>query len=656
MKLSIIIVNYNVKHFLDQCLTSVRRAITKIDADVWVVDNNSVDGSVRMVRDKFPEVKLIANKDNAGFSRANNQAIKASEGEYVLLLNPDTVVEDDTFSKIIAFMDAHPGAGGLGVKMIDGKGNFLPESKRGLPTPDVAFYKIFGLSKFFPRSKRFGKYHLGYLDKDSIHEVDILSGAFMFMRRETLNKTGLLDEDFFMYGEDIDLSYRIIKAGYKNYYFPETRIIHYKGESTKKSSVNYVFVFYNAMVIFARKHFSQKNARMFSFLINMAIWLRASVAILSRFFKKALLPMLDIIMIFAGIFFIKEYWEAKVIFPEGGNYPLEYTTIAIPAYILIWLFSVYLSGGYDKPIRLIKIFQGIVVGTLFILVVYALLSESYRFSRAIIILGAVWALIAMTATRLLLSLTGIKTYRLGEETKNRRFIIAGQREEAERVAELLHKTWLAPAFVGLVSIKNNSDKDDSFIGTIDQLHEIIPVYKISEVIFCSKNLPHQVIIDKMSELQDLRCDFKIAPEDSLSIIGSNSINTSGDLYTIDINSISSPRNKRNKRFLDITASLSLLILLPLNIFIVKNPTGLIRNIFSVLFGRRSWVGYNTNDPAELDKLPNIKKGILNPEDAFTRKRLNKDITGKLDLIYARDYNFTTDINIILRAYRRLGRK
>ena len=157
MKLSIVIVNYNVKHFLDQCLTSVRRAIAGIDADVWVVDNNSVDGSLKMLREKFPEVELIANKENVGFSRANNQAIRKSKGEYVLLLNPDTVVEDDTFTKIIRFMDEHPDAGGLGVKMIDGKGNFLPESKRGLPTPDVAFYKIFGLSRFFPRSKTFGK-------------------------------------------------------------------------------------------------------------------------------------------------------------------------------------------------------------------------------------------------------------------------------------------------------------------------------------------------------------------------------------------------------------------------------------------------------------------------------------------------------------------
>ncbi|MBK6837941.1 MAG: glycosyltransferase family 2 protein [Bacteroidetes bacterium] len=263
MKLSVVIVNYNVKYFLEQCLHSVQKAAGGIETEIWVVDNNSVDGSVEMVREKFPSVKIIANTDNKGFSKANNQAIHLSTGDYVLLLNPDTVVEEDTFRKMLQFMDAHPDAGGLGVKMIDGTGKFLPESKRGLPTPTVAFYKIFGLSALFPKSKTFGKYHLGYLDQNAINPVDVLAGAFMLIRKDVLQKIGLLDEDFFMYGEDIDLSYRITKAGYKNYYFPDARIIHYKGESTKKSSVNYVFVFYNAMIIFAKKHFSKSNASLF---------------------------------------------------------------------------------------------------------------------------------------------------------------------------------------------------------------------------------------------------------------------------------------------------------------------------------------------------------------------------------------------------------
>jgi len=272
MKLSVIIVNYNVKYFLEQCLHSVIKATQNVSSEVFVVDNNSVDGSCAMVQEKFPQVKLIANKQNTGFSKANNQAIRISQGEYVLLLNPDTVVEEDTFSKVVDFMDSHADAGGLGVKMIDGKGVFLPESKRGLPTPIVAFYKIFGFSSLFPKSKIFSKYHLGYLNNDETNEIEVLAGAFMLMRKSTLDKVGLLDEDYFMYGEDIDLSYRITLGGYKNYYYPETTIIHYKGESTKKGSINYVKVFYNAMIIFASKHFSAGNARLFSFVINFAIY------------------------------------------------------------------------------------------------------------------------------------------------------------------------------------------------------------------------------------------------------------------------------------------------------------------------------------------------------------------------------------------------
>ncbi|NQU84806.1 MAG: glycosyltransferase family 2 protein, partial [Mariniphaga sp.] len=264
MKLSVVIVSYNVKYFLEQCLHSVQKAIKNIPAEIFVVDNNSVDGSCNLVKEKFPDVILIENKENFGFSYANNQAIKISEGEFVLLLNPDTVVEENTFEEVLAFMEKTPDAGGLGVKMIDGKGNFLPESKRGLPSPWVAFYKIFGISKLFPKSKKFGKYHLSYLDENKTSEVDVLAGAFMLLRKTALDKTGLLDESFFMYGEDIDLSYRLTQAGYKNYYFPDTTIIHYKGESTKKSSVNYVRVFYNATIIFANKHFSGGKAKAFS--------------------------------------------------------------------------------------------------------------------------------------------------------------------------------------------------------------------------------------------------------------------------------------------------------------------------------------------------------------------------------------------------------
>ena len=283
MKLSVIIVNYNVRDFLFQCLSSVLKS--SIETEIFVVDNNSPDDSCRMLKKHFPQVRLIENKENVGFSTANNQAIKQSTGEYVLLLNPDTVIGEKTLENVCHFMDKTADAGGLGVKMINKEGVFLPESKRSLPTAWISFCKITGLTKLFPKSKIFGKYSLLFLDENKMHKVEVLAGAFMLLRRKALDKVGLLDEQFFMYGEDIDLSYRLTLGGYKNYYLPE-KIIHYKGESTAKDSLRYVKVFYESMQIFYRKH--QKTNIIFSFFVETSIWFRASLAVLARLLKKIL--------------------------------------------------------------------------------------------------------------------------------------------------------------------------------------------------------------------------------------------------------------------------------------------------------------------------------------------------------------------------------
>lgn len=653
MKLSVVIVNYNVKYFLEQCLHSVEAAIKGIDAEVFVVDNNSVDGSAEMVREKFPAVKLIANTVNTGFSVANNQAIKVASGEYILLLNPDTVVELDTFSKSVEFMDAHPDAGGLGIKMVDGSGRFLPESKRGLPTPAVAFYKIFGLSALFPKSKIFGQYHLGYLDNEKTHVVDVLAGAYMMLRGETLKKTGLLDETFFMYGEDIDLSYRITKSGYKNYYFPGARIIHYKGESTKKSSINYVFVFYNAMVIFARKHFSQKNARLFSFLIHIAIYLRAGISILHRLLNKVLLPLADAAVIYSGSLLIVDYWESNVTYTFGGHYPPQFLFGLLPGYVLIWLFSVLLAGGYDKPLSLRKIFTGIFAGTIAILVFYALLPAGFRFSRAIIILSGIWGIASVTGIRLLLHFAGFRSYRLGLNP-NRRFAIIGNKDESERVADILRKGLVNAGFIGLVNTENSKNNTEGFIGSLPNISDIINIYKIDEVIFCAKDIPASQIIDTMSQLSKLQVEFKIVPPESLSIIGSNSISTTGDLYVIEINSITRVNNLRNKRLLDVVLSFLLLAFSPLLFIFMKRPHGFIWNILRVLSGNRTWVGYSKFSAPQ--NLPPVRKGILNPTDALNFNIPDTETAIRLNMLYARDYRLSSDINIILKGFRNLGRK
>jgi O-antigen biosynthesis protein len=652
MDLSLVIVNYNVKFFLEQCLKSVFASGKDLGMEVFVVDNNSVDGSVEMVAEKFPSVKLIANEENVGFSRANNQAIRIARGKYVLLLNPDTVLEDDTLTKVVAFMDKHPDAGGLGVKMLDGQGNFLPESKRGLPTPGVAFCKVFGLSALFPKSRTFGRYHLGFLDKDQTHQVDVLSGAFMLLRREALDKTGLLDEDFFMYGEDIDLSFRISRAGYRNYYYPGTRIIHYKGESTKKSSINYVLVFYNAMIIFARKHFSRKNARLFSLLINLAVYFRASIAIAGRFARRVFWPVLDAVLIYAGFSFIKDYWEHQVFMVETTYYPPLFMAAVVPAYILIWLISVYFSGGYDKPVKSFWIVRGIGLGTVAILVVYALLPLELRFSRALILLGSVWALAAMLLSRLFISLARGKGWNLGEKGQ-KRVLIAGDGKEATRIIQVLRQAGNT-SFVGLASLKKHKPPGGEFLGTIAQINEIIEIYDIDEVIFCAGEMSSQSIIDHMSSLNMQGVDFKIAPPESMFIIGSNSIDTFEDLFAVNINAISKSANKRNKRLFDFLMASLMLVSLPVHLLLIPNRSGLVLNILSVIGGRKSWVGYYPGPAART--LPRIKPGVLYPGDGLKNKHLHPDTMHNLNGLYAKDYKMENDFRLVVKAYGKLGRR
>lgn len=652
MKLSIVIVNYNVKHFLEQCLHSVMAAIQGIESEVFVVDNDSVDGSCDMVRNKFPQVIIIENKENLGFSKANNQAIRVSKGEYVLLLNPDTVVEEDTFRKVIEFMDSTPDAGGLGVKMIDGKGNFLPESKRALPTPSVAFYKIFGLSKIFPKSKKFGRYHLGHLDPSETHSVEVLAGAFMLLRKTVLDEIGLLDETFFMYGEDIDLSHRINLGGYKNYYFPKTTIIHYKGESTKKGSINYVMVFYNAMIIFAKKHFSGKNARLFTLLINTAIYIRAFAAVLNRFIKNLVSPLLDAGIIFFGYYLIKPYWESYK-FPEGGSYPKEFLMYVVPGYIIIWLISVYFSGGYERPVRILRLLRGILAGTAVILLIYSLLSEELRFSRALILIGAGYSLIALSALRLALHATGVSFFRFYRQVK-KKIVIVGAEEEAHRIRSILSRSNVKFELVGNVACDSSAGKK-GYIGDLNQLREIVLINKINEIIFCARDIASQKIIRNMLNLSDIAVDFKIASPDGESIIGSNSIDTAGDLYVIHLNSIAKENNRRKKRTFDVVTSITFLITIPFIIFFIKNRAGFVQNIFSVLLGTKTWVGY-CPDNKDNKGLPPIPASILTPLDRKKSSYESMEFNERINLLYAKDYKISNDFGILFQGFRQLGRK
>lgn len=279
MKLSVIIVNYNVRLYLEQSLMSLRRALRGIDAEVFVVDNHSRDGSVEYLSKRFPRVTFVSSNHNLGFARANNIAIKRCIGQYVLLLNPDTIVGESVLQQALAFMDAHPQAGGAGVRMIKSDGRDAMESRRGLPTPMTAFYKMSGLAARYPQSRRFGRYYMSYLPWDEAAPIEVISGAFCLLRHSALDSIGLLDEDFFMYGEDIDLSFRLLKSGFENWYLP-LRILHYKGESTQKTSFRYVHVFYGAMLIFLRKHYPNMGI-LLSVPIKTAIYAKAFAALVA---------------------------------------------------------------------------------------------------------------------------------------------------------------------------------------------------------------------------------------------------------------------------------------------------------------------------------------------------------------------------------------
>lgn len=646
LELSVIIVNYNVKHFLEQCLHSVRQALLKTSGEVIVIDNCSTDNSLSYLQPLFPEVRFVANKENLGFARACNQGLQMSTGRFVLFLNPDTIVPEDSFTTAIRFMDEHPEAGALGSKMLDGSGAFLKESKRAFPSPLTSLFKLFGLSKLFPRSAHFSRYHLGHLDENKHNEVDVLAGAYMLVRKEVLDETGGFDERFFMYGEDVDLSYRIQKSGRKNYYFAGSPIIHFKGESTRKGSMNYVRMFYSAMSLFVRKHYGGSRAGLFSSLIHLAIWFRAGLSAIGQFIRRMGLPLID-----AGLI-ILSFWLMTKIWPQYVRPDIEYDNrllwMAIPGFTLFYLVTAYYAGLYDKWYRWSGLIRSTAVATISLLAAYSLLPEQYRFSRAIVLFGAILAFLLISLLRLLLIKTDVISSEKHKEAHTT-FVVAGSAAEYTEVMVLLEEAGFRQQVLGRVAV---ADPDSQVIGHISELSSLADRLPFREVIFCQGELSFTAIIETLQKLP-AGVTARIHASGSRSVVGSDSKDSSGEAFSRENGyQLADPYNLRLKRGIDVLLAAGGLIGFPVLVWLIRHPGRFFINIIQVLSGRKTWIGYT----GVAGELPKIRKCVLgcNGIPPHQSLQLTAEILHRADYWYARDYTPSTDIKLIFRFYRNLG--
>jgi GT2 family glycosyltransferase len=653
MNLSVIIVNYNVKHFLEQCLCSVQKAIAGMPAEIIVVDNCSADNSIEYLQPKFPAVQFIANTENLGFAKGCNTGLKQAKGKIILFLNPDTLVPEDCFQKCIYFLESHADAGALGIKMLDGRGKFLKESKRSFPSPMTSLYKLFGLSRLFPRSKVFSKYHLGHLNENENHEVDVLAGAFMMVKKEVLEKVGSFDEIFFMYGEDVDLSYRIQKAAssatsgsYKNYYFAESLIIHFKGESTRKGTMNYVRMFYNAMSIFVHKHYSGSRAGVFNFLIHTAIWIRAFLSAATHFIRRIGLPLIDAGLILLSFWLMKNFWSQYV--RTGIEYERRLLWVAFPAYTVFYLLTAYYAGLYDRWYKRSELVQSTLVATIILLAGYALLPERFRFSRGILLFGSVLTFALISLLRWLLIRANVLNSSRDRDENASTLIIASP-QEYQQTVQLIKEAGLHERILGRIAVAEN---DVSAVGYWKKLKELSSAIPFREVVFCEGSLSFSNIIQHIPLLPS-NISIKFHASGSSSIVGSDSKNTSGEAMSKENGfKLANPYNRRLKRLIDIFISFWGIAAFPVHVFVVKKPFAFITNCFTVLFAKKTWVGYAVSEK----NLPPLRKGIVacNGSVVSTKHSLPAESLEMVDYWYARDYEPAKDLRLLWRMYRSLG--
>jgi len=650
--ISVIIVNYNVKELLEQCINSILKAADGLNVEIIVVDNNSFDGSIEHLKNKFPShpsLKLIESPLNLGFAKANNLGVKEAKGEYILILNPDTILQEDTLTRSLKFYKETPGIGAMTCKLILPNGKLDLACRRSFPTPSVAVYRILGLSRIFPNSKTFGKYNLTYLDENSTYEVDAIVGAFMLIKKDVYEKVKGFDEDYFMYGEDLDLCFRIKKAGYKIYYYPHTSIIHYKGESTKKSSISYVNNFYGAMQVFVKKNLN-KSFWIMNLLIRISITYRASISYIFRLVKNNYPVLLDLLFIVSGMIL--------AIYQRFEFFPLEAYTLVIFVYTIVWLVTLALSGSYNKTEKfsLVKPLNGILIG-FFVNSSFTYFFNEYAFSRAVVLRTAVNAFLFIAAWRLLAKIVKYSKSRSIFRTTNT--LIIGKNEETENfISKLKTRVDSEYEFIGYVS--PSAGHKEGFIGNLNNLKDIVISGKIKNIVFAKNELTNQQILDMMWSLKDQNISFKILAGDSDIILGKSALDKIDDIYLMQIEyNINKKFNIFVKRIFDIIVGFfSIFTVYPVALIVSKMPSVYNKHekffkkllmIPRVITGKYSFVGRATWDTPQQGMQYLGKNGLTGLVQINLHRNLSPDEIEYFNFYYAKNQSIALDIEILLKT-------
>ncbi len=652
VELSIIIVNYNVKEFLENALISIKKAIEGINAEIFVVDNASEDGSVEMIKQKFPEVKLIENDRNLGFAKANNQALKLAQGKYILLINPDTVVQEDTFKVLISFLESNPDCGMVGCKILNPDGTLQLACRRSFPTPWVALTKMIGLSSLFPKSKIFARYNLTYLDTEQVTEVDAVSGSFMMIRREVYEQVGGLDEDFFMYGEDIDWCYRIKKAGWKIYYVPYTQIIHFKGESTKRSNIDEIRIFYDAMKIFVKKHY--KEFALLGVILRAGILFRGLIAMLGKFFKNYWEMLIDLIVVVFS-FFVGEFVRFGQIFALP-KYAYPEVLIVPPLIVLFSLYSfgVYTNRKFSIGYALIGVwFSSLILSSL------TFFLKQYAFSRMIVLVMTLINTFLIPGWRLTLRILGRIPFVNIRIVAKIVLIVGAGNSVVSLIRKLKGRTSENIKIVGVVDydLKRVGQKINGveIIGSISAIEKIIREKKINDVIFLSDEIPYSEILSIISRIKEKSVNFKLALAGSDLILSKASIDSLDDIPVLDIDyNINRFLNRFSKRIFDIVLSLPLLIFLYPLVYFKKSLRKEISEfeekillLPKVLSGQLTLVGRPLDS---LDAQMYLgKKGLTGIVRISNPENLTPEEIERLNIFYARNQSLALDIEILIRT-------